>query len=85
MKVIEISKKMQEMRLQWFGHVMRRHEDYVGKRVMNMEVDGRRRRGRPKFRWKDRIHEDLREKGLNEDDAQDRIRWRRLVRNSDPI
>ena len=84
-KVLEVSKKAQERRLKWFGHVMRREDDFVGKRVMNMEVEGRRRRGRPKFRWKDSIANDLKEKGLSEQDTQDRRRWRRLTSNSDPI
>ena len=84
-KVVEVSKKAQERRLKWFGHVMRREDEYVGKRVMNMKVEGGRGRGRPKFRWKDRISSDMREKGLREQDIQDRGRWRRLTRNSDPI
>ena len=84
-KVVEVSKKIQQRRLQWFGHVMRREDDHVCRRVMDMEVDGRRRRGRPKFRWKDKVTNDMREKGLREQDAQDRGRWRRLVRNRDPI
>ena len=41
----EISKKVQESRLKWYGHVLRREEEYVGKRVMAMEVPGKRRRG----------------------------------------
>ena len=64
---------------------MRREDEYVGKRVMNMEVEGGRGRGRPKFRWKDRISNDMREKGLREQDIQERGRWRRLTRNSGPI
>ena len=35
----------QEFRLKWYGHVMRREDEYVGKRVMVMEVPGKRRRG----------------------------------------
>ena len=50
-----------------------------------MEVEGRRQRGRPKKRWKDCIGEDLRERGLREEDVGDRALWRRLARNSDPI
>ena len=30
----EISKKVQEDRLKWYGHVLRREDEYVGKRVM---------------------------------------------------
>ena len=43
-KVGEIYKKVQESRLKWYGHVLRREEEYVGKRVMGMEVPGKRRR-----------------------------------------
>ena len=50
-----------------------------------MEVGGRRRKGRPKFRWKDNIAKDLKEKVLSEQDTQDRIRWRRLTSKGNPI
>ena len=83
-KVGEISKKVQESRLKWYGHVSRREDEYVGKRVMGMEVPGKRRRGRPKRRWLDSIRNDLSESGLSEEDAQDRPRWRRLTRHIDP-
>ena len=84
-KVTEVTKKMQERRLQWFGHVMRKEEESVCRRVMNMEVPGRRKRGRPRKRWKDTLNEDMRDKNLQREDTQDRSRWRRLIRNSDPI
>ncbi len=83
-KVTELSKKVQERRLQWYGHVMRREEEYVGRRVMGMEVQGRRNRGRPKRRWLDSVKEDLREKGLTGEEVHERAAWRRLVRNVDP-
>ena len=83
-KVGEISKKVRESRLKWYGHVSRREDEYVGKRVMGMEVPGKRRRGRPKRRWLDSIRNDLSERGLSEEDAQDRPRWRRLIRHIDP-
>lgn len=83
-KVTEVSRKVQERRLQWYGHVMRREEDYVGRRVMEMEVQGRRSRGRPKRRWIDGVRDDLREKGLTGDEAQDRAGWCRLIKNVDP-
>ena len=44
----EIAKKLQERRLKWYEHVMRREEHYVGKMAMDMKVQGRTKRGRPK-------------------------------------
>ena len=49
-KVGEISKKVQESRLKWYLHELRREDENVGKRVMAMEVPGNRRRGKPKRR-----------------------------------
>ena len=62
-EVREISKKVQERRMRWYGHVMRSDEEYVGKRVVGIAVQGSRR-GRPKKRWMDCVKDDLREKGL---------------------
>ena len=44
-----------------------------------MEVPGKRRRGRPKRRWLDNIRNDL-----SGEEVQDRVQWRRLIRNIDP-
>ena len=80
-KVGEISKKS---RLKWYGHVLRREDEYVCRRVMAMEVPGKRRRGRPKRRWLDSIRNDLSERELSREDTQDRAKWRRLIRHIDP-
>ena len=61
----EISSMMQERRLNWYGHVTRREDNYVGKRVLEMEVPGQRS-GIPKPRWKDRVKENMIEKNLSE-------------------
>ena len=61
-KVGEISMKVRERRMRWYGHAMRINEEYVGKRVMGIEVQGSRRRGRPKKRWADCVKDNLREK-----------------------
>ena len=49
-----------------------------------MEVPGNRRRGRPKWRWLDSIRNNLSERELSREDAQDRAKWRRLIRHIDP-
>ncbi|KAK3562891.1 hypothetical protein QTP86_011127 [Hemibagrus guttatus] len=40
--------KVREARLRWFGHVQRRESEYIGRRMLDMELSGRRQRGRPK-------------------------------------
>ena len=84
-KVTELSMKMLEKRINWFGHVLRRYEQYIGKQVMSMQVEGQRRRGKPKFRWRDKLNEDLCSKGLTVEDARNGKRWKELARNGDPI
>ena len=74
-KVADISLKMQERRLKWYGHVMRRDGYYVGRRLMEMEVSGHRRRGRPKNRWKDKLKVDMLKKNLLEHQVWDRHEW----------
>ena len=41
LKVAELSKKVQEARLRCYGHVLRRDEEDVERRMMDMEVEGR--------------------------------------------
>ena len=85
-KVTEVSKKVQEARLRWFGHITRREdeEQHVAREAMSMEVEGTRRRGRPRIRWKDCIRSDMREKGLSRRSAGNRNLWKRLIKNGDP-
>ena len=42
----EISNKMQERSLKWYGHVLRREEEYVGNRVMVMKVPVENKEGK---------------------------------------
>ena len=65
-KVADVRMKVQKRRLNWYGHVTRRHGNYVGRKVMEMDVPGHRRRGRPKYKWKDKQRVDMLEKNLLE-------------------
>ena len=82
-KVGDITGKIQESRLRWLGHVVRRDDAYVGKRIRRMQV-GRKKRGRPRRRWEDCVKEDMKERGISESEALDRCEWRRKIRTGDP-
>ena len=77
--VRQLGKKVREERLRWFGHVLRRDEEYVGKRVMVMELPGKRRRGRPKRTFLKTVREDMQAVGATMEEAVDRVRWRQLL------
>ena len=51
---------------------------------MVMEVPGKRRGGRPKRRWLDSIRNDLSERELSREDAQDGAKWSISVRHIEP-
>ena len=63
-KVERLGMKMREVRLRWYGHVMRRDQEYVGRKMMEMELPEKRRRGRPKRRFLDVVKEDMKEVGV---------------------
>ena len=83
-KVEQLGMKMREGRLRWYGHVMRRDQEYVGRKMMEMELPGKRRRGRPKRRFLDVAKEDMGEVGAKETDVEDRKMWRMMIRCGHP-
>ena len=83
-KVEQLGMKMREGRLRWYGHVMRRYQEYVERKMMEMELPGKRRRGRPKRRFLDAVKEDMQEVGVKETDVEDRKMWRMMIRCGHP-
>jgi len=45
-------------RLRWFGHVQRMEENIIPKRILYMNLETTRLRGRPRNRWQDEVRED---------------------------
>ena len=84
LKVQRLGMKMREGRLGWYEHVMRRDQEYVGKKVMEMELTGKWKRGRSKKRFLDIVKEDMEEVGASETDVENRKMWRMMIRCSYP-
>ena len=45
--MVQASKKITEKRLQWYGHVRRMKEEHIVRRMLDVEIPGKRIRGRP--------------------------------------
>ena len=67
--------------VRWYGHVLRSDDGHALRRALEFEVEGRRKRGRPKRTWRKQVEEESRRVGLKREDAQNRDRWRRGVRD----
>jgi len=66
-----VVKWMKRQRISWLGHLERMEEDRMNKKIFTQEMEGTRRRGRPRKRWNEEVERDLQVLGVR--------RWRELV------
>ena len=58
-----------------YGHVLRREDGHVLRRVFDFEVEGQRKKGRLMMIWKKQVEEESVKDGLRWEDALCRSRW----------
>ena len=84
MQMVGLEEAVEQLALansvRWFGHILRREDGHVLGRALDFEVEGCRRRGRPKRTWKKQVEKEVRRVGLKREDAFSRVRWRDGVR-----
>ena len=61
----DIALVLQQNRLRWYGHMLRKEDDDWVKKCMEYEVEGSRPRGRPKRTWREVVREDCQARKLN--------------------
>ena len=71
---------LQQNRLRWYGHVLRKEDTDWVKKCMEYEVESFRPRVRPKRTWKEVVQKDCQARNLNKEDAMDRGRWKKLIK-----
>ena len=56
--IVDIIRKS---RLRWFGHVMRREKGVGIRKVLEIDIEGKVDRGRPKLMWNDIVKKDMKQ------------------------
>jgi hypothetical protein len=79
-----IVKWIKGQRKSWLGHLERMEEDRMPKKIFTQELDGTRRRGRPRKGWREEVERDLQELGVRRrrELVIDREKWRGIVRQA---
>ena len=78
-RLVQASKKITEKRLKWYGHVRRMKEEHIVRRMPDVDIPGKRIRGRPNLRRKDPCKRDMTQVGFKEDNATNRAEWRKKL------
>ena len=55
--------------VRWYGHVLRRVDGHVLSRALDFEVEGQRKKGRPKRTWERLVEEESVKVGMRRKEA----------------
>ena len=56
-----------------------RDKDGTTRKILQMTVDGKQNRGRPKLRWRDLVKEDMARNQMTTEMAEDRKHWHAMI------
>jgi hypothetical protein len=79
-----IVKWIKGQRISWLGHLERMEEYRMPKKIYTQELEGTRRRGRPRKGWKEEVERDLQVQGVRRwrELVADRKKWKDIVRQA---
>ena len=79
-----IVKWIKGQRISWLGHLERMEEDRMPKKIFIQELEGTRRKGRPRRGWEEEVERDLQVLGVGRWTAlvKDRKKWNDIVRQA---
>ena len=63
----------------WYGHVERMDPTLLPKIMIHRKHEGRKKRGRPRGTWKDRIYTTMNERVLRKGQLNNRRQWNMKV------
>ena len=80
-----IVKWIKGQRISWLGHLERMEEDRTPKKIFTQELEGTRRRGRPRKRRKEEVERDLKVLEVRRwrELVADRKKWKDIVRQAE--
>jgi len=70
--------------ISWLGHLERMEEDRMSIKIFTQEMEGTRRRGRPRKEWREEVERDLQMLEVRRwrELVIDREKWRGIVRQA---
>uniref|UniRef100_H3A382 Reverse transcriptase domain-containing protein n=1 Tax=Latimeria chalumnae TaxID=7897 RepID=H3A382_LATCH len=77
---ITLLQKIQERRLQRFGHISRMDPERIPHMAIHTKVQGMKNRGRPRIHWIDTVKNDIQQKGLKMNKAVKLVQDRKFGR-----
>jgi hypothetical protein len=79
-----IVKWLKGQRISWLGHLERMEVDRMPKKIANQKLEGARRRGSPRKRWKEQVEGDLQAMGVRRwrEIVTDRKKWKDIVQQA---